>query len=358
MSNVRRLIACILVGLGALLLAAAVMIPTYTVDKVAKTPLDLRITTVAKSVPGEESLVLDSKSLTATEGAATVNTNVPLVSQRFLTVEEPSGADEMTVQAGQTLRRDDRDPKEGLLTASVDRVTLDRVTGAPIDASPNGSIAVAADPKSGADIPVEQQRRGLQYRFPIGTEKKSYPYFDLNARATYDIDFIEESEINGVPVYHFRQDIPVTNMWDVVKHPSHQLALPAAKWGLEGTDPVTMTRFYTNTRDVWVEPRTGAVLKGGEKIHMYYGRSAGQVDVSVLKSHLVFDEETIKAQMAVTQESLDKLDLFGKTLPIILGIVGAIALIAGAVLGFLSSGGSNSRRTIDPPTERIRPSNL
>ena len=48
MSNVRRLIACILVGLGALLLAAAVMIPTYTVDKVAKTPLDLRITTVAE----------------------------------------------------------------------------------------------------------------------------------------------------------------------------------------------------------------------------------------------------------------------------------------------------------------------
>ncbi|MFD4441185.1 DUF3068 domain-containing protein [Nocardia sp. NPDC058519] len=357
MSNVRRLIACILVGLGALLLVAAVMIPTYTVGKVGKTPLDLRVTTIAKSVPGEESLVLDAKSLTSTEGAATVKTNVPLVSQRFLTVEEPSDADEMTIQAGQTLLRDDLDPKEGLLTASVDRVTIDRITGEPIDASPNGSIAVAQDPKTGASIATEQQRRGLQYRFPIGTEKKSYPYFDLNARATYDIDFIEESEINGVPVYHFRQDIPVTNMWDVVKHPSYQLALPAAKWGLEGTEPVTMTRFYTNTRDVWVEPRTGAVLKGGEKIHMYYGRSAGQVDVSVLKSNLVFDEETINAQLAITQESLDKLDLFGKTLPIILGILAALFLIGGAVLGFLSSG-STSGRPFDPPTERIRSSNL
>ncbi|MFD4458426.1 DUF3068 domain-containing protein [Nocardia sp. NPDC058480] len=357
MSNVRRLIACILVGLGALLLAAAIMIPTYTVGKVGKTPLDLRVTTIAKSVPGEESLVLDAKSLTSPEGSATVNTNVPLVSQRFLTVEEPSDADEMTIQAGQTLLRADMDPKEGLLTASVDRVTIDRVTGEPIDASPNGSIAVAQDPKSGAAIPTESQRRGLQYRFPIGTEKKSYPYFDLNARATYDIDFIEESEINGVPVYHFRQDIPVTNMWDVVKHPSYQLALPAAKWGLEGTEPVTMTRFYTNTRDVWVEPRTGAVLKGGEKIHMYYGRSAEQVDVSVLKSNLVFDEETIEAQLAITQESLDKLDLFGKTLPIILGILAALFLIGGAVLGFMSAG-STSGRPFDPPTERIRSSNL
>ncbi|MFC9965804.1 DUF3068 domain-containing protein [Nocardia ignorata] len=349
MSNVRRIIACILVGLGALLLACAVMIPTYTVGKVAKTPLDLRITTIAKSVPGEEALVLDAKSLTSPEGSAKIDTNVPIVSQRFLTVEEPSDADEMTVQAGQTLRRDDRDGDTGLLTASVDRVTIDRKTGEPIPVSPNGSIAVNVD-KSGASVADPSQRRGLQYRFPIGTEKKSYPYFDLNARATYDIDFVEESEVNGVPVYHFRQTIPVTNMWDVVPAATNKLTLPAAKWGLEGEEPVTMTRYYTNTRDVWVEPRTGAVLKGGESIHLFYGRSADKVDVTALKAHLVFDEETIDAQLAVTQESLDKLDLFGKTLPVVFGILGAILVIAGIVLGVLSSRG----RTIDPPTERLQ----
>ncbi|MEV0682510.1 DUF3068 domain-containing protein [Nocardia sp. NPDC050378] len=349
MSNVRRIIACILVGLGALLLACAAMIPTYTVGKVAKTPLDLRITTIAKSVPGEEALVLDAKSLTSPEGSAKIDTGVPIVSQRFLTVEEPSDADEMTVQAGQTLRRDDRDGDTGLLTASVDRVTIDRRTGEPIDASPNGSIAVNVD-KSGASVADPSQRRGLQYRFPIGTEKKSYPYFDLNARATYDIDFVEESEVNGVPVYHFRQTIPVTNMWDVVPAATNKLTLPAAKWGLEGEEPVTMTRYYTNTRDVWVEPRTGAVLKGGESIHLFYGRSADKVDVTALKAHLVFDEETINAQLGVTQESLDKLDLFGKTLPVVFGILGAILVIAGIVLGVLSSRG----RTIDPPTERLQ----
>ncbi|MFC4373934.1 DUF3068 domain-containing protein [Nocardia halotolerans] len=352
MSGARRIIACILVGLGALLLAAAAMIPTYTVDKVAKTPLDLRITTVAKSQPDSESLVLDSKSLTSPEGSAKVDTNVPLISQRFLTVEEPSDAGEMTVQAGQTLIREDRDAEAGLLTAAVDRVTIDRKTGEPIDASPNGSVAVSVD-KSGTSVADPLQRAGLQYRFPIGTEKKSYPYFDLNARATHDIDFVEEAEIKGVPVYHFRQTIPVTNMWDVVPAATNKLTLPAAKWGLEGEEPVTMTRFYTNTRDLWVEPKTGAVLKGGEQIHLYYGRSADKVDVTALKSNLVFDEETIDAQMAVTQESLDKLSLFGKTLPIILGVLGAIALIAGIVLGVLSAGATRGR-LIDPPTERFR----
>ncbi|WP_336084550.1 DUF3068 domain-containing protein [Nocardia sp. SSK8] len=350
MSGARRTIACILVGLGALLLAAAALIPTYTVSKVAKTPLDLRITTVAKSVPGEESVVLDSKSLASPEGAAKIDTNVPLLSQRFLTVEEPSGADEMTVQAGQTLSRTDRDGDTGLLTASLDRVTIDRVTGEPIDASPNGSIATGVD-KSGAPVADPSQRVGLQYRFPIGTEKKSYPYFDLNARATFDINFMGEAEIDGVPVYHFQQTIPVTNMWDVTPAATHRLTLPAFKWGLEGEEPVTMTRFYTNTRDVWVEPKTGAVLKGGEQLHLFYGRSADQVDVTALKSHLVFDQPTIDAQMEVTQKSLDKLSLFGTTLPIILGIVGAIALIGGIVLGILSA--RTRGRLIDPPTERF-----
>ncbi|MGX1763278.1 porin PorA family protein, partial [Streptomyces lydicus] len=105
-AGTRRTVACLLVGLGALLIVAALMIPTYTVGKLAKTPLDLEITTIATNQPGEESLVLDSKSLTG-DGVAKIDKDVNLVSQRFLTVEEPSDASEMTVQAGSTLRRTD-----------------------------------------------------------------------------------------------------------------------------------------------------------------------------------------------------------------------------------------------------------
>ncbi|MFD4432375.1 DUF3068 domain-containing protein, partial [Nocardia sp. NPDC058497] len=211
---------------------------------------------------------------------------------------------------------------------------------------------------SGASVPYPTTLQVLQYRFPSGPETMSYPYLDLNARATSPIDFVEESEVNGIPVYHFRQTIPVTSLHDVAPTATSKLTLPAAKWGLEGDGDVTMLRFYTNVRDVWVEPRTGAVLKGGEQLHLFYGRSANQVDVTALKTHLVFDEETIESQIAVTQDSLDKLDLFGKTLPIILGILAAILIIAGAVLGVMSAGGSTARRTYDPPTEQLRSTNL
>lgn len=369
----RRTVACLLVGFGALLIVAAVMIPTYTVSQVAKTPLDLEITTVATNVPGEDSLVLDSSSLTDKDRVATVDKNVSLVSQRYLTVEEPSDADEMTVQAGSTLRRNDKMNETGLLTASIDVVTIDRKDGMPVEkgnGEPNGSIAVTvqADGKTSKTDPVNHT--GLQYRFPIGTEKKDYPYFDLNVRKTFPIKFMEETEINSMKVYHFQQTVPATNVYEVVPAATNRLKLPAAKWGVEGEGDVQMDRFYTNTRDVWVEPQTGTVIKGGEQLHLFYARSGDKPEVTALKSHLVFNEKTVESQIDVAKENIDKLSLFARIVPIVLGVLGAILLIVGAIIGFTGGGstpataggglrqggGQGARRpgADDAPTEQIR----
>ncbi|MFC4123738.1 DUF3068 domain-containing protein [Nocardia rhizosphaerae] len=341
-AGTRRTVACVLVGLGAALLVAALMIPTYTVSKVAKTPLDLEITTIAQNQPGEDSLVLDSKSLTTGDGPAVVNTDVPLISQRFLTVEEPSDADQMTVQAGSTLRRTDVQGDTGLLTANVDRVTIDRVDGMPVDTEPNGSIAVTVN-QEGGSVMEPVQHTGLGYRFPIGTEKKTYPYFDINVRKAFDAKFIEETEINSTKVYHFQMTVPVTSTWDVVQSPTNRLTLPAGKWGVTDVpadEPVTMTRYYTNVRDLWIEPQTGTVVKGGESIHLFYARAADKPEVTALKSHIVFNEETVESQLAVAKENIDKLSLFGRIVPIVLGVLGVLALIAGLFLGL--RGGSSS----------------
>lgn len=351
-AGTRRTVACLLVGLGAMLLVAAILIPTYTVSRLAKTPLDLEITTVASNPQNAPSEVLDSKSLSAPTGAAHVDQNVPLVSQRFVTVEDPSNASEMTIQAGQTLRRTDKQGDTGLLTATVDRVTIDRKNGMPVDSvdgGPNGSIAVTVD-KKGDSVLDPVQHTGLQYRFPIGTEKKSYPYFDLNARKTSDINYVDESEINSLKVYHFQQTIPATDLSTVANSPTNKLTFPAAKWGVDGDGDVTMARWYTNTRDLWIEPETGTVIKGQEQIHLYYARSGDKPEVTALKSTLVFDEPTVESQISVAKDNMDKISLYGRTLPIILGIVGLIALIAGLVLGFLGKTGNGPT-----PVRRVTP---
>ncbi|PTR23518.1 Protein of unknown function (DUF3068) [Rhodococcus sp. OK519] len=337
-SGPSRILACILVGLGTFLLAVAFLIPAYTVDKLKKTPLDLEVTTVATG-NGD---VLDSKALLA--GKAEVNTNVPIVAQRYVITEQPSDADVISLQAGQTLIRTDKQGESGLLTATVDRLTADRVSSMPVE-PPVGTI------QTSADQPAEEvSHTGLQYKWPFDAEKKSYPYFDLNSRSTQDINFVEETEINGMKVYHYNQKIEPVDLSKVVPSaPTNKLTLPAKTWGVPGDDqPVTMIRWYQNERDVWVDPITGVVIQGQEKLYQYYARDKAKPEVTVLKATLPFDESTIEYQIGQAKDGQDKLSLFGRTLPIVAGILGAISLIAGIVLG-LRGGRGNKGATAGGP---------
>ena len=349
-AGTKRTVACLLVGLGALLIVAAILTPTYGVSQLAKTPLDLEITTIASNKAGAPSEVLDAKSLDG-DAPLKVDKNVSLISQRFLTVEDPSDKTNMTIQAGQTLRNTGKSGDTGLLSATIDRVTINRKTGAPIDDDPNGSIAVTVDSK-GNSVPDPVQHTGLQYRFPIGTEKTTYPYFDINARKSFDMKFVEETEINDLKVYHFQQQVPPTDLTKVVSSPSNQLSLDASKWGVEGEGKITMNRYYANTRDIWVEPKTGTVVKGGEQLHLYYARTADKPEVTAINASLVFDEDTVGSQIDEAQKYMDELSLYGRTLPIIFGVVGAIVLIAGLVLGLRGGGDGTSKpgRLVKKPT--------
>ena len=327
-------LAYLLVGLGALLLTAAVLIPTYTLSRVAKTPLDLEITTIATTPTDKGADVLDAKSLTAPAGKATVDSNVPLVSQRFLTIEDPSDSARATIQAGQTLRRTDKQGDTGLLTATVDRVTVDRKTGMPVD-DPIGSIQTQSD-KPGDEV----SHTGLQYRFPIGTEQKTYPFFDINIRQSVDMNFVEETELNGVQVYKFSQQIAPVDLSKVVNTPTNKLSLPADKWGVPGgADPITMSRWYTDQRDVWVEPKTGTIVKGQESVYQYYARAADKPEVTVLRATLAFDDKTVESQADTAKSYVDEISLYSRIVPLVLGILGVLALIAGLILGLRGRGG-------------------
>lgn len=338
-SSSGRILAMILVGLGAFLLAIAILIPTYTVGKLKKTPLDLEVTTVAEGT-GD---ILNSRALLA--GNAQVDTDVPIVAQRFVTVEDPADGEIMTLQAGQTVRRLDMQGDTGLVSATVDRLTIDRVSSMPVSKEeyPDRVSTI----QTSADSPGEEidNREGLQYKFPFDVKQESYPYYDINARETYPIDFIGEEEINGMPVYHFQHEIGPVDLSEAdPSAPTYKLELPASTWGVgEGDEPVEMTRWYNNVRDLWVDPITGVVVKGQEQQDQYYAREANTPEVTVLDVTLPFDEPTIEFQLEQARDGQDQLSLFGRTLPIIAAVLGIILLIVGFVLG-LRGGGNGGRR--------------
>ena len=199
-----RLAACGILGLGAALLIAALLLSTYTSGKIAKIPLDID-QTLSSTGTGS---ALDPASLLGERYV--VDTDVPLVSQQAMTVETPANAEVVTFQVGTSVRRSDKQQDNGLLLAMVDTVTLDRRTAEAVsDADrPSGSLQrprTITDDKPATNIALPHE--GLTYRFPFATEKKSYPFFDPIAQKAFDANYDGEDDVNGLTTYRFTQNV-------------------------------------------------------------------------------------------------------------------------------------------------------
>lgn len=322
-------IACVLVGF--FFLVVAVLLPLYAVPALKKFPLDEQATTISEGTAD----ILSTASIA--EGRARIDPGVSVRSQRQVGTADPSDSDVVTIVAGTTFWRNDKPGDEGLLTATIDRVTVDRVTGMPT--APIGSIAAVFGQE-----PKEVEHTGLQYKFPFDVEQRSYPYFDIYARQMYDLEFVEETEINGLPVYHFRNVIEPVNLARTVGDPSYSLALPASVWGIEGDQPIIMQRFYENVRDLWVEPVSGVIVNGSEQHRQYYARRADDPDaVTAIKMEIGFNDATVQERIEVAQDAESSIRWGGVYGPVIAGITGLVLL---AIAGGLFIQGRNREHGI------------
>ena len=115
-----RIAAFGIIGLGAALLLAALLLSTYTAGKIKKIPLNIDVSLVSDGI----GTALDPASLSGERFI--IDKNVPLVSQQQITVESPANADVVTLQAGTTVRRSDKQQDNGLLLAMVDDIRQQR----------------------------------------------------------------------------------------------------------------------------------------------------------------------------------------------------------------------------------------
>ncbi len=49
--------------------------------------------------------------------------------------------------------------------------------------------------------------RGCRYKFPFGTEKKTYQFFDTTAKKAYPMTYKGSEQIQGLTVYRFEQPV-------------------------------------------------------------------------------------------------------------------------------------------------------
>lgn len=319
-----RIAACGMMGLGAALLIAALLLSTYTHGKIAKIPLDLDATLIADGT----GTAFDPESLNGEKFV--VNRDVPLVAQEQITVESPANADVVTLQVGSTLRRTDKQQDNGLLLAMVDTVTVNRSTAEAVssETNPGGSLQKPraiedTQPPTNVALPHE----GLTYRFPFGTEKRTYQVFDPIAQKPFDANYDGEEDVNGLTTYRFTQNIGFDddgNLVEPVKYASllddeadADVTATAAMWGVEGEPDqrITMSRYYAAQRTFWVDPVTGTIVKKKERGYQYYAEEPLEPKVTFVDYTVTSTEETIEAQVAGARDERDRLALWSRILP-------------------------------------------
>jgi hypothetical protein len=340
-----RMAACGIIGLGAALLIAAVLLSTYTVGKITKIPLNIDTTLVSNG----NGTALDPASLQSPHFV--VDKNVPMSMQQQMSVESPSNADVVTLQVGTTLRRTDKQQDTGLLLAMVDTVTLNRKTAMAVssDTNPGGAVQkprTIDDKKPPTNVVLAHD--GLAYRFPFNVEKKTYPYFDPIAQKPFDANYDGEEDVNGLTTYHFKQNVGYDadgKLVEPVKYPSlydHDedgtVTARASLWGLPGPpdDPITMTRYYVAQRDFWVDPVTGTIVKAKEHAFHYYSRDALKPEVTFVDYSVTSTEQTVESAVNAARDERDSVALWGRILPITFTAMGLIAIVGGALLGLFS----------------------
>ncbi|MBV8930575.1 MAG: DUF3068 domain-containing protein, partial [Mycobacteriaceae bacterium] len=337
-----RIAACGIIGLGAALLIAALLLTTYTTGKIRKVPLNIDTTLVSDGT----GTALDPASLSGSHFV--VDKNIPLALQQQVTVESPANAQVVTLQVGYSLRRSDKQQETGLLLAMVDTVTINRKTALAVssDTNPGGAVQkprTIDDTKPPTNVVLPHD--GLSYRFPFGVEKKTYPYFDPIAQKAFDANYEGEDDVNGLAAYHFKQNVGYDadgKLVEPVKYPSlydrdedGTVTARASLWGLPGPpdDPVTMTRYYAAQRDFWVDPVSGTIVKKKERAFHYYARDALKPEVTLVDYAVTSNEQTVESQVNAARDERDRVALWGRILPITFTAMGVVGLVGGALLG-------------------------
>ena len=194
-----------------------------------------------------------------------------------------------------------------LITVTTDRVAFNRINGYAVNK------AKYQENVDGDSI----KHQGLGYKFPIDTKKKTYEYFDTVVGREFPMNYVDKEKLQGLTVYKFVQQIN--------DQPCYTNR--------------TLPSTYSNTRTVWVEPTTGAIIKGSENLtQTLTGRKSLSLSSPVtdptlkgrvaLKGLLTFTDATQKNQASLAKDNLPKIALVRLWIPL-------IGLILGLILGAL-----------------------
>jgi hypothetical protein len=290
---VRRIVGYILFTVGWLLIFLAPLLRFYATPRVEKAPTDVYDNTVslgsgrifsAKTFSVEGPLPLRHDSIAKGNPKASTN-EVAVISIFGKTTETRTG---------------------GAIDYAFDVYAMDRRTGYAVHCC-------------GEKPPAE----GLTLKFPFGTEKTTYQFYDSTAHKAFPARFVREEQLEGLKTFVFQSDVPQTFL--------QTMFLPGFVAGMPTEPNVLAFRWYRAQTTLWVEPVTGAVIKGAQHA-IQWTTNGGKFVTTLADTNFVNDRPSVRHTADQVRTKLDQLILVRFWLPLLGPVVGIVLLAVGLVL--------------------------
>lgn len=298
-----RLLAPVLIALGAFLLVAAVLVRAYAYPALARVPANYDSMTY---LSGSNVTIFDSNP----EVLAPVTTDLSIASHTVAGDFSDAPKDVVVWANSTTVTRADGK----VFQQSTELSPFDAVTGAASDYKVGFAAASEGDRTSVV-------RKGQVYKFPFNTQKRDYLQWDGALGEATPAKYTGTSSIQGLTVYTFVQTIEPTAI-DTVE-------VPGSVFGSDKPS-VEATMMYGMVRTLSIEPATGSPVNRVEQRTQYLSYQGK--DVAAFEGTVAYTQQSIDDIVAQLKTQAPLLSAARLAMPIGFGLAGLVLLSGGVVL--------------------------
>jgi hypothetical protein len=324
-----RVLGALLVGLGVLALVFAGGLAFVVAPTVERLPYDMELTQSVAEAPNATFLQITNGTAKVNTGTLRSTVTVQPDAKETAALEGPLDGDALVWLVGQRVERTDN---AEVVSAYSTSLAVDRRTA-----------AAQVWKKQWLDTGNNRQSvnySGQIYKFPFGTERKTYDIYDRDILAAQPARFVRTEKLRGLETYQFTQEIRdgEQKLPDDRRQVLLSQLLPGAADGRV---------VYNNTRTVWVEPTTGQYIMVQERQNKALVATDGR-SVTILDAVFTYTDDTVTKAADTAKSNRQRLKLVGVYGPIGLGVLGLILM----VLGMLLMGRRRRTAGADVPAQR------
>jgi Porin PorA len=298
----RRVIGVILAVVGVALLTGAAVLRLIIAPSVIKAPVE------EEGKPFRSTTVATGTGALLNQQTGNALGDLPLRAELRVTADVPASTEDVAVWDVRTVITNTTNDTE--LRRTTDRLAFDRITSEAVI-----GYDQAADDKHGLD------RQGtIAYKFPFHAKKVTYSYFDTETGKGWPAKYKGTQEIGGVQTYHYEQVIEPTVI--------NEALFP----NLLNLGDLTFQRVYSNTRQFFVEPTTGIIVRAEEDMKQALRIGRTDLETPALSASLRFTDDTISSQLRQVKQARQAIDAVQVTWPFIGGGTGLLLVVVGGLL--------------------------